>query len=412
MKEDGLDQLNFESKESIVNRSPGVTTIYNEIKEKGLQELRNRDSAFSEQGRVQGVTTIYNEMKDEGIRKLKNKNSELSSDNRPSGVTTLYNAMKEDGLNKLRNPDEKSNRFSKGTSRANPNEQKDEEFSYDQSHQSQSFVPRDSIDNKITPEMYKVGGNKQVGTRHSNPSEINLSGKKNNVDRMSLITEANRNLQSNARVSDFKKKSTNLPKDSSLEKQSSVKVAQKLSSFVPKLSQLSENGRPTNYSVFYKQFIENAVNDFNPEVGNRKETEKKNTIESLADNFTAKVSEAEENSRNSKLSQQIKSSTFKKPSEQKKNTGVVSPKISNVNEIRAIDLPQQIKVVLESERNNTSNEELNKLETEIKKQYDPKMIDEFYRFCREQLPDDNRYKESILFVSLFYYFLETKDLLN
>ena len=36
---------------------------------------------------------------------------------------------------------------------------------------------------------------------------------------------------------------------------------------------------------------------------------------------------------------------------------------------------------------------------------DDKMANEFYEFCREKLPFDKSYKESVLFVSLFYYFL-------
>lgn len=40
------------------------------------------------------------------------------------------------------------------------------------------------------------------------------------------------------------------------------------------------------------------------------------------------------------------------------------------------------------------------------------LLDEFYRFCEERLPHDERYKESVLFVSMFYYFLERKKLIG
>jgi hypothetical protein len=40
------------------------------------------------------------------------------------------------------------------------------------------------------------------------------------------------------------------------------------------------------------------------------------------------------------------------------------------------------------------------------------LLDEFYRFCQETLPHDERYKESVLFVSMFYYFLERKKLIG
>ena len=40
------------------------------------------------------------------------------------------------------------------------------------------------------------------------------------------------------------------------------------------------------------------------------------------------------------------------------------------------------------------------------------LLDEFYRFCQETLPYDEKYKESVLFVSMFYYFLERKKLIG
>ena len=41
---------------------------------------------------------------------------------------------------------------------------------------------------------------------------------------------------------------------------------------------------------------------------------------------------------------------------------------------------------------------------------DATMGEEFYRFCKEVLPKDEKYKEGIFMVSLFYYFLEKNKL--
>jgi len=38
--------------------------------------------------------------------------------------------------------------------------------------------------------------------------------------------------------------------------------------------------------------------------------------------------------------------------------------------------------------------------------------DEFYSFCKDQLPHDQKYKENMMFVNLFYYFLKKKNLLK
>jgi len=52
-------------------------------------------------------------------------------------------------------------------------------------------------------------------------------------------------------------------------------------------------------------------------------------------------------------------------------------------------------------------------EEEMRKgQADGSLIDQFYQFCREKLPSDQKYKESVLFVSLFYYFLEKKQMIK
>lgn len=40
------------------------------------------------------------------------------------------------------------------------------------------------------------------------------------------------------------------------------------------------------------------------------------------------------------------------------------------------------------------------------------IMDEFYEFCKNKLPNDEMYKESVLFVSLFYYFLEKKNVIK
>ena len=36
------------------------------------------------------------------------------------------------------------------------------------------------------------------------------------------------------------------------------------------------------------------------------------------------------------------------------------------------------------------------------------LLEEFHAFCADRLPNDNRYKESVLFVSMFYYFMDKK----
>ena len=48
----------------------------------------------------------------------------------------------------------------------------------------------------------------------------------------------------------------------------------------------------------------------------------------------------------------------------------------------------------------------------VKENTQEELMDEFYKFCKDKLPKDHNYKESIMFVSLFYYFMEKKNLLK
>ena len=86
------------------------------------------------------------------------------------------------------------------------------------------------------------------------------------------------------------------------------------------------------------------------------------------------------------------------------------PKISQKE---AEELKSQIQKMIEGSRKSLPNEIFSKFEGELKKaQDDNTLIDQFYEFCKEKLPGDQKYKESVLFVSLFYYFLEKKQMIS
>ena len=70
--------------------------------------------------------------------------------------------------------------------------------------------------------------------------------------------------------------------------------------------------------------------------------------------------------------------------------------------------------VFNQEKDKMGEQILRKLQQGTAKdgQKDSDVMDEFYEFCRNKLPSDEMYKESVLFVSLFYYFLEKKNLIK
>lgn len=76
-------------------------------------------------------------------------------------------------------------------------------------------------------------------------------------------------------------------------------------------------------------------------------------------------------------------------------------------------LARKIAEIFAQERDKLSDDIIKKLENRQFGQNQPgkdHMLDKFYKFCKEILPHDSKYKESILFVSLFYYFLEKQGL--
>ena len=63
-------------------------------------------------------------------------------------------------------------------------------------------------------------------------------------------------------------------------------------------------------------------------------------------------------------------------------------------------------------RKQTNDKVIKKIEDDIVNRRDSNVLGEFYAFCEKELPGDIQFKESMLLVSLFYYFLEKKDLVN
>ena len=106
----------------------------------------------------------------------------------------------------------------------------------------------------------------------------------------------------------------------------------------------------------------------------------------------------------------------------KKNSNNVHELIFTEDELNAVsdeELRRKIRTIIQKEKPRFSKEIIEQCEDLMEKhglgqsatgQED--LLDEFYRFCQETLPHDQRYKESVLFVSMFYYFLERKKLIR
>ena len=98
------------------------------------------------------------------------------------------------------------------------------------------------------------------------------------------------------------------------------------------------------------------------------------------------------------------------------NSSQVDRSFSRIDPEDEERLLKKITEAFANEKDKLSEDIIKKLESKMKggniEDDNGNLIDEFYRFCRETLPSDDRYKESIMFVSLFYYFLEKNNLMK
>ena len=78
------------------------------------------------------------------------------------------------------------------------------------------------------------------------------------------------------------------------------------------------------------------------------------------------------------------------------------------------NLRKKIEEVFEAEKEKLSEEVLERVR--IKAQEESlghgNLMEEFYQFCQNELPLDKKYKDSMMLVSLFYYFLDRKNLIK
>lgn len=89
-------------------------------------------------------------------------------------------------------------------------------------------------------------------------------------------------------------------------------------------------------------------------------------------------------------------------------------RISNLSDE---DFKDRVKDILNEEKKNWTKEILPQLEEAIRANNmtipnDDSLMEEFYRFCSKRLPKDQDYKQTIMFVNLFYFFMEKKRMLG
>ena len=117
--------------------------------------------------------------------------------------------------------------------------------------------------------------------------------------------------------------------------------------------------------------------------------------------------------RNPKRSAQGDALSHNKNSKDNQRVSELTSSFKNLSEKQVGELKDQIEKVIMSNKGGLPHHLLEQFGEEIKRSgTDSSLIEHFYDFCKEKLPSDQKYKESVLFVSLFYYFLEKRQMIK
>ena len=106
-----------------------------------------------------------------------------------------------------------------------------------------------------------------------------------------------------------------------------------------------------------------------------------------------------------------------KPKESVKKNSVISNREPSLQERKTTQiaedkLREEIEKVMDNFKSDLNDKVVDKIEEELKKENKNQLLDEFYAFCQNELPHDAKFKESMMMVSLFYYFMEKRKLNN
>ena len=129
-------------------------------------------------------------------------------------------------------------------------------------------------------------------------------------------------------------------------------------------------------------------------------------------------------SRKTKSKQTSKSRNLNSENQSPKRRLMISESGKVLN-IKDSTLRRKVEQVFNQERQKMSDEIMERCQAvirrktgirdareEVSETEDDNLIDDFFLFCKEQLPTDPKYKESMMFVSLFYYYLDKNQMLK
>ena len=132
----------------------------------------------------------------------------------------------------------------------------------------------------------------------------------------------------------------------------------------------------------------------------------------------------ESTSRKTKSKQTSKSRNLNSENQSPERRLMISESGKVLN-IKDSTLRRKVEQVFDQERQKMSDEIMERCQAvirrktgirgargEVSETEDDNLIDDFFLFCKEQLPTDPKYKESMMFVSLFYYYLDKNQMLK
>ncbi len=243
---------------------------------------------------------------------------------------------------------------------------------------------------------------------NSNKSN-NRSSKANNDDLSEAKNESKSDLVSNNSASKLSN-AHNLMKEHSKPSLGHVKTSTQIS--------VSQNLDYNPYIKKSNDYVKKHDDSFDPGVSLDSQTklliDKSEALKGYLDDYISTLSKSNNRNNNYNTSGSSLHQNHKIEKSLKDKESLLPETQPSTSIAQDAQLREKIMEVFDQEKDKLGEEMLQRVKEKIHEEsYSSRgLLDEFYEFCKIQLPNDSNYKDSMVLVSLFYYFLEKKNLIK
>ena len=86
--------------------------------------------------------------------------------------------------------------------------------------------------------------------------------------------------------------------------------------------------------------------------------------------------------------------------------------VNNIKRYDSLSIKRKMTEILDDEKDKFSADMIRKISQKMENGIDDELMTDFFDYCKHSLPSNYQYKESVMFVTLFYYFLKKEGLIK